>query len=69
MPEVKQGLTNCRFDTAGTSLLYSENIYAAGIALAGAGKIIFGSDFPLLNQSRSRRRMVRSEQPGVAMRS
>ncbi len=54
MPEVSAALGNVGFDSAGTSLLYSPSIYAAVADLVGASSIVFGSDFPLLKQKRSR---------------
>lgn len=52
MPEVKETLKNVWYDTAATPYLYSAGIYDSAIAAAGAGKIIFGSDFPLLGIKR-----------------
>jgi predicted TIM-barrel fold metal-dependent hydrolase len=57
MPEVRLALANTSFDTAGTSLLYAPGIYRRAIELVGAGSIVFGSDFPLLSQARSRQRI------------
>lgn len=52
MPEVKKALKNVFFDTAASPLLYSPQVYNMGIELVGADKILFGSDFPLLEQGR-----------------
>ena len=60
MPEVKNAFANLRFDTAATSLLYDDTIYASVASLTGPGSILFGSDYPLLSQSRSRRRIEES---------
>ncbi len=57
MPKVKQGLTNVRFDTSASSLLYDDTIYGRIVKLTGAESVLFGSDYPLLSQSRSRRRI------------
>lgn len=56
MPEVR-ALPNLRVDTAATSLLYDGGVYMRVVELAGAGTVLFGSDYPLLSQSRSRRRI------------
>ena len=56
MPEVR-ALDNVLVDTAATSLLYAETIYESVARLAGAQRVLFGSDYPLLSQSRSRRRI------------
>ena len=50
--EVKEGLQNIYFDTAATPFLYEPDIYALGIQLAGLDKIIFGSDYPLIEPRR-----------------
>jgi predicted TIM-barrel fold metal-dependent hydrolase len=60
MPEVKIALTSVMFDTAGTSLLYSPEVYASVCSLLGSENIVFGSDFPLLSQKRSRERVEAS---------
>ena len=67
MPEVSAALANTRFDTAGTSLLYTDAIYAKAAALVGVGRIVFGSDFPLLSQARSRRRIEEAGLDDVAV--
>ncbi len=53
MPEVKKALKNVFFDTAASPLLYSPQVYDIAIKLVGADKILFGSDYPLLEQGRS----------------
>lgn len=63
MPEVRLALHNTAFDTAATSLLYSPEIYADVAHLTGAGSILFGSDYPLLSQKRSRERVEAEELP------
>ncbi len=57
MPEVAAALETTYFDTAASSLLYGPAVYEQGVALAGAEHVLFGSDYPLLSQSRSRRRI------------
>jgi len=52
MPEVKEALKNVYYDTAATPYLYTAGIYDSAIAAAGPGKIIFGSDYPLLGIKR-----------------
>ena len=53
MPEVKKALKNVFFDTAASPLLYSPQVYDIAIKLVGADKILFGSDYPLLEQGRA----------------
>jgi predicted TIM-barrel fold metal-dependent hydrolase len=52
MPEVKQAMKNVFFDTAASPFLYSSEIYQQVSQLVGADKILFGSDYPLLTQTR-----------------
>ena len=52
MPEVKQAMSNVFFDTAASPFLYSPQVYHQVAQLVGADRILFGSDFPLLAQSR-----------------
>jgi predicted TIM-barrel fold metal-dependent hydrolase len=52
MPEVKQAMDNVYFDTAASPFLYSPGVYRQVIQLVGEEKILFGSDYPLLAQSR-----------------
>ena len=52
MPEVKEAMSNVFFDTAASPFLYSPQIYRQVVQLAGADKVLFGSDYPLLAQSR-----------------
>lgn len=52
MPEIKENFKNVYYDTAATPFLYDARIYDAAKALGLCEKILFGSDFPLLAQSR-----------------
>jgi len=52
MPEVKEALHHVFFDTAASPFLYTPQIYYQVIQLVGAEKILFGTDYPLLPQSR-----------------
>jgi len=53
MPEVRESFARTYFDTAGTHYLYTPEIYARGVELAGAEHVLFGSDFPLVPQERA----------------
>ena len=53
MPEVPDALKNVYFDSAASPLLYGPEVFATVAGLAGAGKVLFGSDYPLLELSRS----------------
>jgi len=52
MPEVKKALSNVYFDSAASPFLYTPQVYNQVIQLVGADKVLFGSDYPLLKQSR-----------------
>lgn len=52
MPEVSKALQNTYYDTAAAPFLYSPAIYNALIAVMGNSKILFGSDWPLLDPVR-----------------
>ena len=52
MPEVRLILTNTYYDTAAAPFLYNRGIYEVIIKAAGQGKILFGSDWPLLDPQR-----------------
>jgi len=55
MPEVKKALANTWFDTAASQLLYDPAIYRQAIDIIGTERILFGSDYPLMPQSRALR--------------
>lgn len=52
MPEVKNAIDNVYFDTAASPFLYHPQIYQQVSDLVGSDRILFGTDFPLLSQSR-----------------
>jgi predicted TIM-barrel fold metal-dependent hydrolase len=60
MPEVREALGHCYYDTAATPYLYSEEIYSVGMRILGDEKIIFGSDYPLLGAKRYIEAITRS---------
>jgi len=52
MPEVAKALTNVFFDTAATVFLYKPEIFEQIGRIIGSHKILFGTDYPLMHQSR-----------------
>jgi hypothetical protein len=50
--EVKEVLRNTWFDTAASPFLYDKEVYALAARILGPDRILFGSDFPLLEPSR-----------------
>ena len=49
MPEITDSLKNVYFDTSASTLLYDKKIFDITVSLIGSNKILFGSDFPLVN--------------------
>jgi predicted TIM-barrel fold metal-dependent hydrolase len=52
MKEIKGAFTNVYYDCAASPFLYDARIYTAAFSLLDHKKIIFGSDYPLINISR-----------------
>ncbi|MFW6195037.1 MAG: amidohydrolase family protein [Chloroflexota bacterium] len=52
MPEVRKALENVWFDSAATPYLYDPAVFSVVSAALGTERMLFGSDFPLLDQSR-----------------
>ena len=52
MPEVAEALINTWYDTAALPYLYRPTAIAAGAETAGANRILFGTDYPLLAHRR-----------------
>jgi len=50
--DFKDRFKNVYFDTAASPFLYDPGIYRYAVEIAGVDKILFGSDFPLLNPAR-----------------
>lgn len=58
MPEVRAAIENVYFDTAAAALLYDDMSVARLVDLAGPGRVIFGSDYPLLSPRRQLQRLL-----------
>jgi len=54
MPEVARLCRRLWFDTAAGPFLYAPSAYRAVVDLCGAGRLLFGSDYPLLEPARYR---------------
>ena len=52
MPEIAQELPKVYFDTAASPLLYTTDVFPTVEAACGPGRILFGSDFPLVGYGR-----------------
>lgn len=66
MPELRRALTNVYYDTAASSYLYDDAIFPLAAGLAGP-KVLFGSDYPLLNPGRLLARARASGLDGEAL--
>ena len=61
MPEVANISGNVFFDTAVSPLLYSESIFSTVTEIMGSERILFGSDYPLIDQKRVIQQIVDSD--------
>ena len=52
MPEVREGLENVYFDTAASPFLYTPDVFESVAGIVGAERILLGTDYPLLSQTR-----------------
>ena len=52
MPEVPEALQNVYFDSAASPFLYRPEVFSAVADLVGADKVLFASDYPLMDPSR-----------------
>ena len=52
MPEVAKAADRVYYDTAASLYLYSSNVYHIAAQIVGADKILFGTDYPLIDPRR-----------------
>lgn len=57
MPEVSAATRNVVYDSAASTYLYRFDVFRTVLDLAGAGRVMFASDFPILRQDRFLRRV------------
>ncbi len=70
MPEVEESLRNVYFDSAASPFLYSASVFPTVAGLVGPGRVLLGSDYPLLRARRlidQARRTVTSEEALAAI--
>jgi predicted TIM-barrel fold metal-dependent hydrolase len=60
MPEVFDALRNVYFDTAASPFLYMPEVFSVVVGLVGEDKVLLGTDYPLMRQSRLIRQVVDS---------
>jgi predicted TIM-barrel fold metal-dependent hydrolase len=59
MPEVRASLTYALYDTAAVPFLYDPFVYEVVVSVIGAGRLLFGTDYPLLPAKRYRQSLHR----------
>ena len=52
MPEVAKATSRVYYDTAASLFLYSSKVYSIAVQIIGADKILFGTDYPLIDPKR-----------------
>lgn len=57
MPEVASLCQSVYYDTAASPFLYDKRIYRIAIGIVGEGRIVFGSDYPLIPPARYRKEL------------
>ena len=62
MPEVAKVTSSVYYDTAASPFLYRPDVYRVAVGIVGAGRILFGTDYPLL---RMRRHLDELDQAGL----
>lgn len=65
---VKEVLKNTWFDTAASPYLYEKKIYTVATQIVDPGRILFGSDFPLLKPGRYFKEMKESGLPDTTIK-
>jgi hypothetical protein len=62
MPEVAKVTSSVYYDTAASPFLYKPGVYEVAVKIVGGGRILFGTDYPLL---RMRRHLDEIESAGL----
>jgi len=63
MPEVARVAHNVFYDTAASPFLYRFQVYPLAVKIVGSGRILFGSDYPLIRPGRYFEELKRSRLP------
>jgi predicted TIM-barrel fold metal-dependent hydrolase len=66
--DLKELLKNTWFDTAASPYLYDKDVYSIALKIVGPERILFGSDFPLLNPGRYFKEMKEAGLSKVAIK-
>mgnify|MGYP001214730896 CR=1 FL=1 len=68
MPEVRELARNVVYDSAASTFLYDFSVFPVVLRIVGAGRILFGSDYPVLGQRRFLSRVLAAGLPVDALR-
>lgn len=69
MPEVAAATRNLWYDSAASTYLYRFSVFPAVAALVGAGRVVWGTDYPLLRQEVFLRRTQESGLDDLALQA
>jgi hypothetical protein len=58
MPEVSRAMQNVYFDTAASPFLYRREVFPVVVGLVGEGRVLLGTDYPLMEQNRLIRQVI-----------
>lgn len=61
MPEVRRAMANVYFDSAASPFLYETAVFQLVASLVGPEKVLFASDFPLIQQDRLMRQVIEAD--------
>ena len=67
MPEVAAAARNVYYDTAASPLLYRMDVYQTVVSIVGPQRVLFGTDYPLLQQRPFLRRLRATGLPEDAL--
>jgi hypothetical protein len=67
MPEVAAAARNVYYDTAASPLLYRMDVYQTVVGIVGPQRVLFGTDYPLLQQRPFLRRLRAAGLPEDAL--
>lgn len=68
MPEVRELTVNVAYDSGASTYLYRQDVFRQVIDLVGSERVLFGSDFPVLGQTRLLNRIRRQFEDHPAFR-
>jgi len=69
MPEVAKVTSSVYYDTAASPFLYKPEVYKVVIEIVGSGRILFGTDYPLLKMRRHMDELSTAGLPAEALES